>query len=256
MGAQWYVVVPYAPYLNSEALFRMSAAPARPKLAAERREVTGKKVSYIRAAGRLPAVVFGRGLESNSVSVDTHEFETLRRHAGANTLIDLSIDGEKAAPVLVHGVQTHVVTRRPLHVDLYVVRMTEELTVDVPLVSEGISDAVENAGGTLMRSLESVRVRALPDHLPQTIHYSIDSLASFDDAIHVRDLEIPSDATLLTDLDEVVAKVLPPRVEEEPVVAEAAEGEEAEGEAAAEGEGAEGGAADSGGGDSGESNEG
>jgi large subunit ribosomal protein L25 len=256
MGAQWYVVVPYAPYLNSEALFRMSAAPARPKLAAERREVTGKKVSYIRAAGRLPAVVFGRGLESNSVSVDTHEFETLRRHAGANTLIDLSIDGEKAAPVLVHGVQTHVVTRRPLHVDLYVVRMTEELTVDVPLVSEGISDAVENAGGTLMHTIESVRVRALPDHLPQSIHYSIDSLRTFDDAIHVRDLEIPSDATLLTDLDEVVAKVLPPRVEEEPVVAEAAEGEEAEGEAAAEGEGAEGGAADSGGGDSGGSDEG
>lgn len=236
----------------------MSAAPARPKLAAERREVTGKKVSYIRAAGRLPAVVFGRGLESHSVSVDTHEFESLRRHAGANTLIDLSIDGEKAAPVLVHGVQTHRVTRRPLHVDLYVVRMTEELTVDVPLVSEGISEAVENAGGTLMRSLESVRVRALPDHLPQSIHYSIDSLNTFDDAIHVRDLEIPSDATLLTDLDEVVAKVLPPRVEEEPVVAEAAEGEEgAEGEAAAEGEaGAEGGAAESGGGDAGESDEG
>ena len=233
----------------------MSAAPARPKLAAERREVTGKKVSYLRSAGRLPAVIFGRGLESSSVSVDTHEFENLRRHAGANTLIDLSVDGEKAAPVLVHGVQTHVVTRRPLHIDLYVVRMTEELTVDVPLVSEGISDAVENAGGTLLHTIESVRVRALPDHLPQSIHYSIDSLRTFDDAIHVRDLEIPSDATLLTDLDEVVAKVLPPRVEEEPVVAEAAEGEEAEGEAGAEGEGAEGGA-ESSGGDSGESNEG
>jgi large subunit ribosomal protein L25 len=232
----------------------MSAAPARPKLAAERREVTGKKVSYIRAAGKLPAVVFGRGLESDSVTIDAHEFESLRRHAGANALIDLSVDGGKAAPVLVHGVQTHRVTRKPLHVDLYVVRMTEELTVDVPLVSEGVSDAVENAGGTLMRSLESVRVRALPDHLPQSIHYSIDVLNSFDDAIHVRDLEIPEDATLLTDGDEVVAKVLPPRVEEEPVVAEAVEGEAVEGEGA-EGEGAEGGA-DSGGGESGESNEG
>ena len=234
----------------------MSAAPARPQLAATKREVTGKKVSYLRAAGRLPAVVFGRGLDSDSVSVDTHEFETLRRHAGANTLIDLSVDGGKATPVLVHGVQTHRVTRKPLHVDLYVVRMTEELTVDVPLVSEGVSDAVENAGGTLLHTLESVRVRALPDHLPQSIHYSIDSLRTFDDAIHVRDLEIPEDATLLTDLEEVVAKVLPPRVEEEPVVAEAAEGEEgAEGEAAAEGEG-EGGAAESDGGDSGESSEG
>jgi large subunit ribosomal protein L25 len=227
----------------------MSAAPARPKLAAEHREVTGKKVAYLRAAGRLPAVIFGRGLDSDSVSIDAHEFETLRRHAGANTLIDLSVDGGKATPVLVHGVQNHRVTRKPLHVDLYVVRMTEELTVDVPLVSEGISDAIENAGGTLMRSLESVRVRALPDHLPQSIHYSIESLTTFESAIHVRDLDIPADATLLTDPDEVVAKVLPPRVEEEPVVAEAAEGEEgAEGEAAAEGESAEGG--DAGGGES------
>jgi large subunit ribosomal protein L25 len=234
----------------------MSAAPSRPQLAAERREVKGKKVSYIRAAGRLPAVVFGRGLESDSVSIDTHEFENLRRHAGANALIDLSVDGGKATPVLVHGVQNHRVTRRPLHVDLYVVRMTEELTVDVPLVSEGQSDAVENAGGTLLHTIESVRVRALPDHLPQSIRYSIESLRTFDDAIHVRDLEIPSDATLLTDLDEVVAKVLPPRVEEEPVVAEAVEGEEgAEGEAAEGEEGAEGGAASDGGG-AGESDEG
>jgi large subunit ribosomal protein L25 len=213
----------------------MSAAPARPKLAASRRTVTGKKVAHLRREGRLPGVVFGRGLDSNSVSIDTHEFETLRRHAGANTLIDLSIDDEKSAPVLVHGVQTHRVTRRPLHVDLYVVRMTEELTVDVQLVSEGISDAVETAGGTLLHVIESVRVRALPDHLPQSIHYSIESLRTFDDQIHVRDLDIPGDATLLTDGDEVVAKVLPPRVEEEPVVAEAVEGEE-EGAEGAEGE--------------------
>ena len=217
----------------------MSAAPARPKLAAARREITGKKVAHLRRDGRLPGVVFGRGLDSVSVSVDAHEFEQLRRHAGANTLIDLSVDGETAAPVLAQGVQVHVVTRKPLHVDLFVVRMTEELTVDVPLVSEGISDAVENAGGTLLHVLESVRVRALPDHLPQSIHYSIESLGTFDDAVHVSDLEIPSDATLLTDPDEVVAKVLPPRVEEEPVVAEVAEGEEGvEGaeEGAAEGE--------------------
>ncbi len=219
---------------------------ARPKLAATRREVTGKKVSHLRRDGRLPAVVFGRGLESNNVSVDTHEFELLRRHAGANTLIDLSVDGGTAAPVLVHGVQTSVITRRPLHVDLFVVRMTEELTVDVPLVSEGLSDAVETAGGTLMHVIDFVRVRALPDHLPQSIHYSIDALATFDDQIHVSDLEIPSDATLLNDPTEVVAKVLPPRVEEVVEAPEAAgEGAEAEGAEGAEG------AEESGGGDSG-----
>ena len=224
---------------------------ARPKLAAARREITGKKVANLRRAGRLPAVVFGRGLPSDNVSVDTHEFEQLRRHAGANTLIDLSVDGGDAAPVLVHGVQTSVVTRRPLHVDLFVVRMTEELIVDVPLVSEGESEAVENSGGTLIHVLESVRVRALPDHLPQSIHYSIDSLATFDDLIHVSDLEIPADATLLNDPSEVVARVLPPRVEEEPEVVEAVEGEE--GAEGAEGEAAEGAEGDSGRSDSGRS---
>jgi ribosomal protein L25, Ctc-form len=221
---------------------------ARPKLAAASRAIIGKKVAHMRRDGRLPAVVFGRGLESNSVSVDTHEFELLRRHAGPNTLIDLSVDGGSAAPVLVSGVQTSVVTRKPLHVDLFLVRMTEELTVDVPLVSEGTAEAVENGGGTLMHVIEHVRMRALPDHLPQSIHYSIDSLATFDDAIHVRDLVIPGDATLLNDLDEVVAKVLAPRVEEVVAAPEAVEG--AEGAAA---EGAEGGAES---GESSESNEG
>jgi large subunit ribosomal protein L25 len=218
----------------------MSAAPARPKLAAARRTITGKKVAYMRRDGRLPAVVYGRGLESDSVSVDTHEFEILRRKVGPNTLIDLSVDGGSSSPVLVHEVQLHRVTRKPLHVDLYVVRMTEELTVDVALVSEGESEAVENGGGTLLHVIDHVRVRALPDHLPESIHYSIEALRTFDDAIHVSDLAIPADATLLTDPTEVVAKVLPPRVEEEPVVAEAAEGEEgaeaAEGEEGAEGE--------------------
>jgi large subunit ribosomal protein L25 len=208
---------------------------ARPTLAATKREVTGKKVAHLRRDGRLPAVVFGRGLESEGVSVDAHEFEVLRRHAGPNTLIDLSVDGGKMTPILVHDVQLHRVTRRPLHADLYVVRMTEELTVDVALVAEGESEAAENLGGTVLHLMEHVRVRALPDHLPQSIHYSIEGLRTFDDLVHVSDLVIPADATLLTDPTEIVAKVLPPRVEEEPVV-EAAEGEAVEGEAAEGGE--------------------
>jgi len=212
---------------------------ARPTLAATKREVTGKKVAHLRRDGRLPVVVFGRGLESEGVSVDAHEFEVLRRHAGPNTLIDLSVDGGKMPPILVHDVQLHRVTRRPLHADLYVVRMTEELTVDVALVAEGESEAAENLGGTVLHLIEHVRVRALPDHLPQSIHYSIEGLRTFDDVVHVSDLAIPADATLLTDPTEVVAKVLPPRVEEEPVV-EAAEGEAAEGEEGAEAPTAEG----------------
>jgi large subunit ribosomal protein L25 len=198
---------------------------ARATLAAEHRQITGKKVAGLRRAGRLPAVVYGHGIDSANVTVDTHEF------------------------VLVHAVQVHPVNRRPLHVDLFLVRMTEELTVDVPLVATGESPAVTLNGGTLLHPTESVRIRALPDHLPQSIEYAITSLVDFDTAIHVRDQTIPSDVTLLTDGDEIIAKVQQPRVEEEPVVAEAVEGEE--GEAAAEGEGAaEGAATEPGSGDS------
>jgi large subunit ribosomal protein L25 len=208
---------------------------ARATLAAEHRDLTGKKVASLRHGGRLPAVVYGHGVDSANVSIDTHEFEQLRRHTGPNALVDLSIDGKKARPVLIHGVQVHPVNRRPLHVDLFLVRMTEELTVEVPLVATGESIAVTQHGGTLLHPIESVRVRALPDHLPQSIEYSVESLVDFDTALHVRDLVVPSDVTLLTDGDEIVAKVQPPRVEEEPVVAEAVEGEAAEGEVAAEG---------------------
>jgi large subunit ribosomal protein L25 len=211
---------------------------SRATLAAASRTVTGKAVTHLRRAGQLPAVVFGHGIESTNVMVDAHEFELLRRRSGPNSLVDLSVDGKKARPVLIHGVQVHRVTQRPLHADLFLVRMTEELTVDVPLVATGESEAVNVHGGTLLHPIEHVRVKALPDHLPQSIAYDVGSLATFDDVIHLRDLQIPGDVTLLTDPDEIVAKVLPPRVEEvvvAPVAEGAAAGEGAEGAAAAEG---------------------
>ena len=116
------------------------------------------------------------------MTIDTHEFELLRRHTGPNTLVDLSVDGKKAQPVLINSVQVHPVHRRPLHVDLFLVKMTEELTVDVPLVPIGESHAVTQLDGTLLHPTETVRVRALPDHLPQSIEYSVESLVDFDAA--------------------------------------------------------------------------
>lgn len=211
----------------------------RPTLAATKRDVIGKRVAGLRRAGQLPAVVFGHGMASQSLSLDSHEFEQLQRRIGQNALVDLLVDGKKATPVLVHGVQRDPVYRRMLHVDLFAVRMTEELTVDVPLVTVGESNAVDKLGGTLLHILESVKIKALPDHLPQSIDLPIDGLVDFDATVHVRDLTIPSDVTLLNDPDEIVARVQQPRIEEEPVVA-AAEGEEvAEGEGEAAEAGAE-----------------
>lgn len=214
-----------------------TATSTRLTLAAEPRAELGKKVAVLRRTGRLPAVVFGHGVSSENVSVDAHDFELLRRKAGQNALIDLSVDGKKARPVLIHGVQVHPVNRRPIHVDLFLVRMTEELTVDVPLVATGTSYAVENENGTLLHPTERVRVKALPDHLPQSIEYSIDSLVDFDAVVKVSDLVIPGDVTLLTDPDEVIAKVLQPRLQVEEAALEAEEAEAAAAEAAEAGEG-------------------
>ena len=162
-----------------------------------------------------PAVVYGHGIDPANISVDGHDFEQLRRHTGPNALVDLSVDGKKARPVLVHDVQVHPVNRRTLHVDLFLVRMTEEMTVDVPLVATGESAAVDPQGGTLLHPIESVRVRALPDHLPQS-----SSIRSRRSSTSTRPSTsrpaIPSDVTLLTDGDEIIAKVQAPRVEEEP----------------------------------------
>jgi large subunit ribosomal protein L25 len=208
----------------------------RPRLAAASRSVTGKAVAHLRHEGQLPAVVYGHGTASEPLTLYAHEFDLLRRRTGASTLIDLAVDGGNTRPVLVHGVQFHPVNRRPLHVDLFAVRMTEELTVEVSLVGTGTAPAAET-GGTLVHPVSSIKVRALPGNLPEVIHYDLSSLDSYDATITVADLVAPKDVTIQADPADVIARVLPPRVEEE--VAPAAEVAEAaaegEGEAAAEG---------------------
>ncbi len=206
----------------------------RPRLAAERRTITGKAVAGLRKEGRLPGVVFGHGTESEPVTIDAHAFDQLRRRTGSSTLIDLVVDDGKARPVLVNGVQVHRLTRRPIHVDLFVVRMTEELTVEVQLVADGIAPAAA-AGGSLVHPVSMVKARALPADLPETIHYDLSSLATFDDTITVADLVVPEGVTIQADPADVIARVLAPREAEVVVVAEAPVEEAAAEEPAAEG---------------------
>jgi large subunit ribosomal protein L25 len=206
---------------------------SRPKLSARPRTVSGKAVKHLRGDGVLPAVIYGAGRESTAIQLDAREFETLRREAGRNVLVDLTLDGDKPQPVLVHHIQEHPVSRHTLHVDLLVVNMTEERTVDVPVSIIGHSEAVDKLGGVLLHLRDRVQVRALPDDLPSSLELDIASLNTFDDVLHVSDLAVPAGVTLLTDGAEPLARVQPPRVEEEPVAAEVAE-EGAEG--VAEGE--------------------
>ena len=212
----------------------------RPVVSAEPREVVGKKVSTLRRQGILPAVVYGQEQESQAIQLDARDFDVLMRTTTRNTLVDLKVGRGKATPVLLQGIHEHPVRRNPMHVDFLVVKMTEALTVDVPVNYMGDSTAADKLGGTLLHLRESVSVSALPTDLPSAIDLDITPLDSFEAVLHVSDLIVPDAVTILTDPGEALARVQPPRVEEEPVVAvedeELLEGEELpEGEEVAEG---------------------
>lgn len=199
---------------------------ARPKISARPRVVRGKKVAHLRAVGVLPGVVYGAGQESQSIELDTREFEVLHRHTGRHAVLDLVVEGDGAArPVLLQTVQVHPVTRRPLHVDLLVVNLQEERTVEVSIVPVGESEAVDKQGGVLLHLRDSVMVRAKPDDLPSGIELDITPLVDFETTLHASDLVMPAGVTLVTDPTEALVRVQAPRVEEEPIAAEAAEGE-------------------------------
>ena len=192
----------------------------------------GKKVAQLRRDGRLPAVVYGAGRESAAISLDQREFETLHRHTGRNVVLDLKVEGDgKAQPVLLRAIHEHPVSRQPLHVDLLVVNLEEERTADVPVVMTGESAAIDKMGGVLLHLRDAVQVRAKPDDLPSALELDITGLDDFEAVLHVSDLNVPPGVTLLTEATEALARVQPPRVEEEAVVA-AEEGVEdtAEGE--------------------------
>lgn len=197
-------------------------------LTATRRVEIGKSVAHLRKAGRVPAVVFGHGLDSIAVSLDFHEFDKVRRAGHANAILDLKIDDKDVHRVMVHGIQVDPRSRQLLHVDLFELKKGEEVTVDVPLHATGESYAVARLSGTLLHNIDHVRVRALPENLPDALEFSIEPLKDFDTAIHLRDVALPTGVTLLSEPDEVVAKVAAPKVEEEVPVVEAEAPVEAE----------------------------
>jgi large subunit ribosomal protein L25 len=189
-------------------------AQTKPILLAEKREVVGKKVKKLRGRGKLPGVVYGKGVTPELVSVGAKEFRRLYHEVGGNTLVLLQLDEDKHN-VLIHEPARNPVTDEEIHVDFYRVNMSEKITTEVPLHFEGEAPAVRSLEGTLIRPLDSVEVECLPGDLPHAIEISLDGLVDFEAAIHVNDLSVPAGVEILNDPEEVLAKVEPPRSEEE-----------------------------------------
>ena len=211
---------------------------ARKEIPVETRQVLGKKVAQLRRQGYLPGNVFGNGLESVAIQAEKESIEKTLRTLGANEVVDLKIDGEKASrPVVLQKVQRHPLNSSLVHLDFYQVSLRQRMRADVPLVIVGESEGVKTYNGVLLMAVESVQVEALPLDLPSRIEVDVTPLTNLEDSLQVKDLPIPQDVIILTDPETVIVKVSTPRVAVEDMAEEAAAEEAAaEAEAPAGGE--------------------
>lgn len=187
------------------------------KISGKKREITGSRTAVLRRAGVIPAVLYGHKVEENVLlAVDKKEFEKTFKQAGENTLVELDVEQGAPHTVLVHDVQHDVLSGEIIHVDFYQVDLSEKITASVPLEFIGESNAVKELGGTLTKNMTEVKVEALPGDLPHSIVVDIGKLASFEDAVTLADLKVDIEKVKVEGTaDMIIAKVQPPRSEEE-----------------------------------------
>jgi large subunit ribosomal protein L25 len=207
----------------------------RIELEAEKRDVIGKKVRFLRRTGITPVNLYGHGIESVPLQVNSKKLELMLAHISMTDLIHLRIEGAKAPKnVMVREVQKNPTSDDILHVDFYQVKMTEKIKADVPLVFTGEAPVLKRKNVSMIHLLDSLHVEALPDHLPHNIEVELSSLEEPDQAIFVKDIPLSEDITLISDPEQMVVRAEEARrvIEVEEVAEEAAVEEGVEAEAA------------------------
>jgi len=186
-------------------------------LSSKIRKEVGKKVKSLRQQGILPAVLYGHKIKNLNLELDLKEFEKIYSKVGESSLISLNIEGEKQKfLVLIHDIQFDHLTEKPIHIDFYQPELKKEVEVTVPLIFEGEAPAVKDLGGTLVKNISEVEVKALPQNLPHEIKVDIGNLKTFEDNILIKDLIVSKEVKILKEPEEIVAKVTrPEKVEEE-----------------------------------------
>lgn len=184
------------------------------KLEAKRREVRGKKVKALRRAGVLPAVLYGTGIEPVPIELNTHETTQLLSHVSGSTLINLNI-GKENHTVILRDVQVDAIRRDILHIDFLKVDMDIAIRTVVPVSLVGEAPAVKELGGVLVTGLSEVEIEALPGDLPDRITVDLEPLEEINSSISVGDIFFGKGVTILTDVDEVLAQIVPQAAEEE-----------------------------------------
>lgn len=203
-------------------------------LRAESGRLLGSRSSRrLRAEGKIPAVVYGHGIDPLSVAVERRDLRlALTTDAGMNALIDLEVNGDQHLTI-VRDVQRDPVRNRVTHVDFILVSRDEVMTVDVPVVVTGASEAVRREDGTVDQVMFNLTVSATPGNIPNEFSVDISSMV-IGDTIRVDDLDLPAGVTTEVDPEEpvAIAQITRATIEAEELDAEAEA--EAEADAASE----------------------
>jgi large subunit ribosomal protein L25 len=168
----------------------------------------------LRRSGRVPGVLYGGGAESIGFDADARELRLALASSGA--VLDLSVDGAKATPVVLKETQRDPVRGETTHVDLLRVRLDEKIHAVVTVELEGIEDAPGvKQGGVLEQITREVNVEALPTAIPESIVHEIGEM-EIGETILLSALATPEGVTLLDDPEEtVIATLSPPRLQSE-----------------------------------------
>jgi large subunit ribosomal protein L25 len=199
----------------------MKAVPLK---AFPRTETRRSGARRVRALGHVPAVIYGRHAPPQTLQVPRRELENLLHHTVSdNILVNLTVEGD-ARPLrlaLLQDIQRHPLSGAILHVDFHEVAPTEKVTVYVPVETVGEAIGVKTGGGILEHVLFRVKVRALPQDLPEQIVVDVTNLQA-GQTIHLGELPVPPGVELLGEKTAPVLTVALPRAEAEEAAAAAA----------------------------------
>ncbi len=186
-------------------------------LNAKTRELKSDK-AQMRKGGDIPAVFYGPKEASTPIIINEVEFMKAYKEAGESSIIVIKV-GSEEHDTLLKDVQFDAVSQRPIHADFYVIEKGKKLQVNVLIEFVGVSLAVKNLGGSLVKVAHEVEIEAMPKNLPHNLVISIDSLVDFQSKLHAGDIVLPEGVELLSSKDEVIALVKEPREEKEEVAA-------------------------------------
>ena len=194
------------------------------KLALDPRDILGKKVKQLRKTGTIPVHLYGPGLESRPLQCAQSLLIRALSQAGGTTPISITVPGESGEQLtFAREIQWDPVRGNILHVDFLAVQANQPVSAQVPISLVGDSPGAREAGGTVVQQLREVTVEALPLEIPSTIEVDVSRLTDPNGTIRAGELELGANVTLVTDSEEVVARIEVLRVVEEGVSPGAAE---------------------------------